>query len=88
MDIIVKKPTEEEITEAQSWGTWSKEVSTFDWSYSDKETCLIIKGSATVTPKDGGESATFSAGDYVVFPEGLECTWNITEDIEKYYKFG
>lgn len=85
--IEVRKPTEEEIKMAESWPTWSKEVSEFPWSYGEKETCLILKGKAEIT-SDDGEKAVFGAGDWVVFPEGMNCTWKITEPIEKKYNFG
>jgi uncharacterized protein len=87
MAIEVRKPTEEEINEAQNWPKWEKEVSEFPWSYGEKETCLILSGSAEVRTADG-ETADFNAGDWVVFPEGLECTWTIKEGISKRYKFG
>jgi len=87
MIVEIKKPIEEEIKMAEGWPTWTKEVSEFDWSYNEKETCLILKGRAEVTSKDG-ETASFGAGDFVVFPVGLECTWKIIEPIEKKYKFG
>ena len=87
MQIEVRKPTKEEIKETESWGEWSKEESEFDWSYSDQETCYILEGSATVTPKDG-EPASFDAGDLVIFPAGMECVWKIDKAIRKKYKFG
>lgn len=87
MQIEVRKPTEEEVNTASSWPEWSKEPSEFPWSYDEKETCLILQGKAVVTTNDG-ETASFGAGDWVVFPVGLECTWKIIEGIEKKYKFG
>lgn len=87
MNIEVRKPTEEEKQLAEAWPTWSKEISEFPWSYADKETCLILSGSAIVTADDG-ESVSFGAGDWVVFPKGLSCVWKIDEVIEKKYKFG
>lgn len=87
MQVEVRKPTEKEIKMVETWPTWEKEVSEFPWSYADKETCLILKGKAEVEGKDG-EKATFGAGDFVIFPHGLECTWKILESIEKKYKFG
>jgi len=87
MQIQVKKPTEEETKEMETQGIWEKEVSEFPWEYSDKETCLILEGKAEVTTEDG-EQVTFEKGDLVVFPQGLKCTWKITEPIRKHYKFG
>ncbi|MCK4714778.1 MAG: cupin domain-containing protein [Candidatus Aenigmarchaeota archaeon] len=87
MKIEVRKPTEDEIKSTESWGTWEKEPSEFDWEYGEKETCYILEGSATVTASDG-ESASFGAGDWVVFPPGLKCKWKIDKEIKKKYKLG
>lgn len=86
MEIIVRKPTEEEIKEAESWGDWAKEPSEFPWSYDQQETCYVLSGKATVTA--GEEEVSFGAGDWVIFPKGLECTWKIEEAIRKKYRFG
>jgi len=83
----VRKPTEQEIKQAKSWGTWNKEPSVFDWSYSEKETCYILEGEATVEDKKGNR-IHFSAGDWVEFEVGLECTWKISKTIRKHYNFG
>ncbi len=85
-DVIVKKPSEEESSVCQSWPIWKCEPSTFAWIYTEKETCLLIEGKVTVT--DGKESVSFGPGDLVVFPEGLECNWNVQEAVKKYYNFG
>lgn len=87
MKIEVKKPTEEEMKNAENWPMWSKEISEFPWNYSEKETCLILKGRAEVETSDG-EKVEFSAGDFVIFPSGISCTWRIIEPIEKRYNFG
>ncbi len=81
------KPTEQEINETNSWGTWSKEASEFPWQYDDMETCYILEGKAEVKSVDGHE-ITFEKGDMVQFEPGLECTWKIISDINKKYKFG
>ncbi len=85
-DIIVKKPTEDEAQSCQSWPTWQCEPSTFDWTYTEKETCLLIEGKVTVS--DGEDSVTFGPGDMVIFPNGLECTWQVHEPVRKHYNFG
>ena len=82
----VKKPTEEERKEAESWPIWEKEKSEFLWEYDEQETCLILEGKATVKTPEG--NIEFGAGDYVVFPKGLKCTWKIKEGIRKHYNFG
>ena len=82
-----KKPSEEELALAASWGTWQKEPSEFPWYYSQKETCYILEGSATVTASNG-DTIEFGAGDLVEFEQGLECTWKIDQKIVKRYQFG
>lgn len=68
------------------WPTWSKEESTFDWSYDQEEICYILEGKAIVTPNEG-EPVIIERGDLVRFPAGLNCTWQIVEAIEKHYTF-
>jgi uncharacterized cupin superfamily protein len=85
-DVIVKKPSDEETESCKAWPIWKCEASTFDWAYTEKETCLLLEGKVTVT--DGTDSVSFAAGDLVVFPEDLECKWNVQEAVTKHYKFG
>lgn len=84
--VTVRKPTESEIAEMEKCPVWSCGVSTFDWHYSEKETCLIIEGEVTV--EYDGQSVSFGKGDYVVFPKGLDCVWKVKKAVKKYYKFG
>ena len=50
MEVTVKKPTQEELDALgiKHWGTWECEASTFDWQYSDKETCYLYEGKVKV----------------------------------------
>ena len=68
------------------WPVWSKEVSTFPWSYDRQESCYILEGRVIATP-DGGEPVEIIEGDMVTFPKGMSCTWDIKEDIKKHYNF-
>jgi len=86
MKIEVRKPAENEKKTASSWPVWTKEVSTFPWHYDEKETCLILEGEVTVKTAEG--EISFKKGDWVVFSEGLDCTWNIKKPVRKHYKFG
>jgi hypothetical protein len=84
--MLKKVPAKQEVKETENWGTWGKEVSEFPWVYDKKEICYILKGAATVTDKQGN-TLSFEKGDWVEFEKGLECTWKITEDLEKKYIF-
>jgi hypothetical protein len=84
-DVQIKKPTEKEINTCKTWPIWTCEQSTFDWSYTQKETCLIIEGQVTVSDKDS--SISFGPGDMVIFPKDLDCKWQITKAVKKYYTF-
>jgi uncharacterized cupin superfamily protein len=86
MNIEVRRPTKKELEEAESWPIWEKGESEFPWEYFEPETCLILEGEAVVETPD--EDTEFGAGDYVVFPEGLKCTWKIKQKIRKHYKLG
>jgi uncharacterized cupin superfamily protein len=69
------------------WPIWEKEVSRFDWTYDSAESCYILAGEVTVTP-GGGEPVHIVAGDFVTFPAGMRCVWDITAPIRKHYQFG
>jgi uncharacterized cupin superfamily protein len=80
-------PVKLEVLGVYDWPIWRKEVSTFPWTYDQRETCYILRGRVVVTP-DGGEPVEFKRGDLITFPQGLSCTWEILQDIEKHYDFG
>lgn len=87
---IVKesKPGKERLAElgVSQWPIWSKETSTFPWTYDSEETCYFLEGEVTVTP-DGGSPLRMEAGDLVTFPAGLSCTWEIHQPVRKHYRF-
>ncbi|MFH1613761.1 MAG: cupin domain-containing protein [Planctomycetota bacterium] len=84
-DIVVRKPGREEIQQCKTWPVWTCEPSTFDWEYTQKETCLILEGKVTV--KDRNSQVCFGPGDLVVFPNDLSCTWVVEEAVRKHYNF-
>ncbi len=71
----------------RSWPIWTKEVSTFPWSYDEPETCLFLEGEVVVTP-DGGAPVSVGKGDLVTFPSGMSCTWKVLKPVRKHYRFG
>jgi uncharacterized cupin superfamily protein len=80
-------PAKLEVMGVFDWPVWSKEVSTFDWTYDDRETCYFLAGHVIVTPR-GGDPVEMGEGDLVIFPAGMQCTWEIREDVEKHYQMG
>ncbi|MCX7765279.1 MAG: cupin domain-containing protein [Candidatus Sumerlaeia bacterium] len=88
-EIRVKKPRISELQQlgVTSWPIWEHEPDTFNWEYDQKETCYFLEGDVTVTTNDG-KSVHIEAGDLVEFPQGLKCTWKITQKVTKHYKLG
>ena len=90
MTISITSPCPDQtITELgiKEWPIWTCEPSSFPWTYREKETCLILEGDVTVTP-EGEEPVRFGAGDLVVFPQGMSCTWKVNKKVLKHYRFG
>ncbi|MGD9580373.1 MAG: cupin domain-containing protein [Vampirovibrionia bacterium] len=85
--ISIIKPDKEYLDKLgiDSWGTWGCDISKFDWEYSDEEMCYIFEGQVTVTTDE--ETVEINPGDFVTFPKGLKCTWNVSKPIRKVYKF-
>ncbi len=89
MEIKVQKLSEEEIARQgiRKWPIWQKEPSRFDWSYDSQEQCLFLEGDVVVH-MPGGQQVKIQAGDFVTFPEGLKCTWEVRKQVKKHYQFG
>jgi len=86
--IVEKNPSPERLDAlgVYSWPIWTKEVSTFPWTYDSGETCLFLEGDVIVTPDDG-EPVHMGKGDLVTFPRGMNCTWEIRQNVRKHYEF-
>jgi hypothetical protein len=69
-----------------NWPIWECEVSEFPWTYSERESCYILKGEIEVTTDV--ETVSIQPGDFVVFPQGLNCRWNVKAPVRKHYNFG
>ena len=88
-EIKVEQAAPERLVElgADSWSPWNCGGETFDWSYSERETAQVLQGKVRVVTEHG-QDVTFGAGDIVVFPAGLNCTWTVMEPIRKVFSFG
>ncbi|KAG6431909.1 hypothetical protein SASPL_103481 [Salvia splendens] len=86
---IVKNPPESKLSElgVRSWPKWGCPPSNFPWTYSAKETCYLLKGKVKVYPDGSKEAVEIGAGDLVVFPKGMSCTWDVSEAVDKHYLF-
>ncbi|KAK1287182.1 hypothetical protein QJS10_CPB19g00318 [Acorus calamus] len=69
------------------WPKWGCPPSKFPWTYTAKETCYLLEGKVKVYPDGSDEFVEFGAGDMVVFPKGMSCTWDVSEAVDKHYKF-
>lgn len=89
MEVIIKKLTEEELNKmgVKNWLPWSCEPSIFDWEYDEKESCYFKKGKVKIWV-DNDKFYLINKGDFVIFPKGLKCKWEVIETVEKVYKFG
>lgn len=66
---------------------WGCPPSKFPWTYSAKETCYLLEGKVKVTPDGADEAVEIGAGDFVVFPKGMSCTWDVSVAVDKHYNF-
>ena len=85
--IKISKISQEELESQniKSWPIWTCDASEFDWEYADRENCYLLEGEVEVTV--GSETVCFGAGDFVVFPRGLKCTWKVIKPVRKHYCF-
>ena len=83
VDLLDREELEE--MDVYSWPVWEHDEDKFEWYYDKTERCLIVTGEATITSEF--ESITIKTGDFVIFPAGLECVWDIQYAIKKHYSF-
>lgn len=87
MKIEISRLDNEELEEMGvfDWPVWEHDEDKFDWYYDQTEMCYIVRGEATITTEF--ESVDIHAGDFVIFPKGLDCVWDISSAIKKHYSF-
>ncbi|KAM7270045.1 hypothetical protein ACFE04_029259 [Oxalis oulophora] len=84
--LVEKNPSESRLNELNI-KCWPKYQLKFD----AEETCYLLKGKVKAYPKGStlttDEYVEFGAGDLVIIPRGLCCTWDVSVAVDKYYKF-
>lgn len=88
MSIKVEKLSPDELKKrgVDNWPIWTKGISKFPWVYDSVEECYVLEGDVTVESEDGVK-VIFGKGDFVTFPNGLSCTWDIKKPVKKHYSF-
>jgi uncharacterized cupin superfamily protein len=56
---VEKTPAEERLSKlgVRAWPIWTKERSSFPWTYDEPETCYFLEGDVVVTPDGESRSA-------------------------------
>jgi uncharacterized protein len=87
MPITIEKltPKKREALRLDAWPIWQCAPSTFDWHYDQEESCYILEGEITVTTAD--QTVRIFPGDYVTFPQGMDCQWQVHTAVRKHYLF-
>jgi uncharacterized cupin superfamily protein len=88
MQIKITQPRPQDLEKDKvfSWPIWEKKVSSFDWQYDAAEECYFLEGRVTVQTPDG-QKVEFGKGDFVTFPQGLSCIWEVKSPVRKHYRF-
>jgi len=87
MMILQQQLTDNQIEElgVRQWPIWEKEISRFSYVYEEEELCYFLEGIVVVETEQG--AITIRKGDYITFPKGLSCVWDIKEPVRKHYLF-
>ncbi|CAN8246644.1 unnamed protein product [Cochlearia groenlandica] len=86
---VEKNPPESKLTQlgVRNWPKWGCPPSKFPWTYNAKETCYLLQGKVKVYPDGSDQGVEIEAGDFVVFPKGMSCTWDVSASVDKHYQF-
>ncbi|GAB4830121.1 hypothetical protein Ancab_019763 [Ancistrocladus abbreviatus] len=96
---VERTPSESRLSELgiKSWPKWGCPPGKYHLKYDAQQTCYLLKGKVRAYPKSGSSSSSsssssdeyveFGAGDLVIIPKGLSCTWDVSVSVDEYYKF-
>lgn len=91
---VEKNPPEARLLQLgiKSWPKWGCSPGKFPLKFDARLTCYLLKGRVKATVKGSSDASDsecveFGAGDLVVFPKGLSCTWDVVVGVDKHYNF-
>lgn len=66
---------------------YSGQPSKIPWTFKARETMYLLEGKVKVSVDGYGYEGSFEigAGDLVVFPKGMQITWDVIEAVKKHY---
>ncbi|GMN50412.1 hypothetical protein TIFTF001_019574 [Ficus carica] len=87
--IVESNPSESKLSELniKGWPKWGCSPGKYQLKFDAEETCYLVKGKVKAYTKGSSEYVEFGAGDLVILPKGLSCTWDVSLAVDKYYKF-
>ncbi|XP_059664388.1 uncharacterized protein LOC132310196 [Cornus florida] len=87
--IVQTNPPESQLSELgiKSWPKWGCSPGKYQLKFDAEETCYLLRGKVKVSTKGSSDFVEFGAGDLVIIPKGLSCTWDVSVAIDKHYKF-
>ncbi|CAI9768709.1 unnamed protein product [Fraxinus pennsylvanica] len=87
--IVQNNPSDSQLSELgiRSWPKWGCPPGKYQLKFDEQETCYLLRGKVKVKSKYSSEVVEFGAGDLVILPKGLSCTWDVSVAVDKHYKF-
>ncbi|CAK9328607.1 unnamed protein product [Citrullus colocynthis] len=93
--IVERNPSQAKLSQLNihCWPKWGCSAGKYQLKFEAEETCYLVKGKVKVYPKGTDSSSSceeyteFGAGDLVIIPKGLSCTWDVSVAVDKFYKF-
>ncbi|CAA2934067.1 Hypothetical predicted protein [Olea europaea subsp. europaea] len=87
--VVQNNPSDSQLSELgiKSWPKWGCPPGKYQLKFDEQETCYLVRGKVKVKSKNSSEVVEFGAGDLVILPKGLSCTWDVSVAVDKHYKF-
>uniref|UniRef100_A0A2P2JX27 (S)-ureidoglycine aminohydrolase cupin domain-containing protein n=1 Tax=Rhizophora mucronata TaxID=61149 RepID=A0A2P2JX27_RHIMU len=73
------------LTSNYGMNRWGCQPSKFPWSFDATETMYLLEGKVVVFVDGYEGSFEIGAGDLVIFPKGMNITWDVLKAVNKHY---